>query len=253
MLSVDQTARTYEDLAVHYAQQGQAQLRDRFLVLAADTLHTAGRTEEAERVRARLLQANPHHLFKPFASLDEAMKTTDVKNYVAGLRRTYPPEKAVELLGSLPGGAEEKPPAPAPTEPLSTTRPERKPPQAAVDALKVYRFQDDIDPEAPLPRTRPEPMNRPAARETGRPAPLPPPVRPARPTRPAQPLPPARPTSGPFWQQAPRSGAWNPPPEADSGEALAGTWVATGLFWILLLAGLALAGFTLASPFLPRL
>jgi hypothetical protein len=248
MPSVDKTVQTYQDLAALYAQQGQAQLRDRFLVLAADTLHTAGRTEEAERMRGRLLQANPHHLLKPFGSLDEAMKTTDVKNYVTGLRRTYPPEKAAELLESLRSNGEEKPATPPPTEPLSAIRPERPPPQAAADALKVFRFQDDIDPEAPLPRTRPEPMNRPAARETKRPGPVPPPVRPAPATRPTQ-------SAGtPYWQPARPAGTWSPPPpDADPSETAAGAWVATALFWILLLAGLALAGYTLVGPFLPGL
>jgi hypothetical protein len=252
MASVEQTCRTYQELATLYAQQGQAQLRDRFLVLAADALHTAGRTEEAERMRGRLLQANPHHLLKPFASLDEAMKTTDVKNYVTGLRRTYPPEKAVELLESLRSGGEDKPAEPPPTAPLSTIRPERAPPQAAVDALKVYRFQDEIDPEASLPRTRPEPMNRPAPREAERPAPAARPVRAARPTQPARPIQTAG--AAPAWQPARPTGSLNRPyPETDSAEPAAGAWVATVLFWMLLLASLALAGFTLAGPFLPRI
>jgi hypothetical protein len=34
--------------------------------------------------------------------------------------------------------------------------------------------------------------------------------------------------------------------------AKAGTWVSTGLFVIVLVAGLALAAYTLARPFLPR-
>ena len=252
MASVEQTLRTYQELATLYAKQGQAQLRDRFLVLAADALHTAGRTEDAERMRGRLLQANPHHLLKPFASLDEAMKTTDVKNYVTGLRRTYPPEKAVELLESLRSGGEDKPAEPPPTAPLSTIRPERAPPQAAVDALKVYRFQDEIDPEAPLPRTRPEPMNRPAPREAERPGPAARPVRVARPTQPARPIRTAG--AAPTWQPARPTGSFQPPyPEADPAEPTAGAWVATVLFWVLLLASLALAGFTLAGPFLPKI
>ncbi len=251
MATVEQTFRTYQELAALYAQQGQAQLRDRFLVLAADALHTAGRTEEAERMRGRLLQANPHHLLKPFASLDEAMKTTDVKNYVTGLRRTYPPEKAVELLESLRNGGEEKPAEP-PQAPLSTARPERVPPQAAADALKVYRFQDEVDPEAPLPRTRPEPTSRPVPREPERPAPAARPVRAARPTQPAYPIRTAG--AAPVWQPARPPGTLNPPyPEVDSAEPAAGAWVATALFWLLLLASLALAGFTLAGPFLPRI
>lgn len=252
MATVEQTFQTYQELAALYAQQGQAQLRDRFLVLAADVLHAAGRTEEAERMRGRLLQVNPHHLLKPFASLDEAMKTTDVKNYVTGLRRTYPPEKAVELLESLHDGGGEKPAEPPPAAPPGTIRPERVPPQAAVDALKVYRFQDEVDPEAPLPRTRPEPISRPAPREPERPAPGARPARVARPTQPASPVRPAG--AAPVWQPARPPGSPYPPyPEADSAEPAAGAWVAAALFWVLLLASLALAGFTLSGPFLPRM
>src|SRR5262245_38789362 len=73
MSSVDQTVRVYQDLANLYVQQGQAQMRDRFLVLAADAMHAAGRNDEAERLRGKLLQVNPHHLFKPFRSVAEAL------------------------------------------------------------------------------------------------------------------------------------------------------------------------------------
>src|SRR5579859_3103036 len=115
MQSVDQTVRVYQDLANIYVQQGQAQMRDRFLVLAAEAMYSAGRIDEAERLRGRLLQVNPHHLFKPFASLTEAMKSADVKNYLEGLRRTYPPEKAAHLLESLRTGKDEPSPAHRPS------------------------------------------------------------------------------------------------------------------------------------------
>ena len=65
MPSTEQTVRTYRELAEDYGRQGQAQMRDRFLVLAADAALAAGQTEEAEHLRGRLLQHNPHHLLKP--------------------------------------------------------------------------------------------------------------------------------------------------------------------------------------------
>src|SRR5262249_9490462 len=98
MPSTDQTVRVYQDLADWYDRQGQPQMRDRFLGLAADAALAAGRADEAERPRARLLQFNPHHLLKPYNSLAEALKAPDVQSYVADLRRSYPRESAEHLL-----------------------------------------------------------------------------------------------------------------------------------------------------------
>ena len=59
--------RVYRELADWYERQRQPQMRDRFLVLAADAAQTAGRADEAERLRLRLLKVNPHHMLKPYA------------------------------------------------------------------------------------------------------------------------------------------------------------------------------------------
>src|SRR6516165_1384762 len=103
----------YQELADWYEQRGQAQMRDRFLVLAADAALTAGKPEEAERLRQRLLRQNPHHLLKPYASLAEALKAPDVQGYVADLRRSYSPETAEHLRDSLRANAEGPPEEPA--------------------------------------------------------------------------------------------------------------------------------------------
>jgi hypothetical protein len=55
----------------------------------------------------------------------------------------------------------------------------------------------------------------------------------------------AAPVAGAF--PVPRKPAKKDPEGADKG----GTWVSTGLFVIVLVAGLALAAYTLARPFLP--
>jgi hypothetical protein len=107
MPSVGEIVRTYRDLAEIYGHRGEEQMRDRFLVLAADAALTAGRADEAERLRADLLEHNPHHLLKPFASLGEALKSADVRNYVSALRRSHPYERAEHLLESLSGTADE--------------------------------------------------------------------------------------------------------------------------------------------------
>src|SRR5262249_13715278 len=78
MANAAQPVRVYEELADWYDRQGQAKLRDWFLVLAADAALAGGRVDEAERLRGQLLYLNPHHLLKPFASFAEALKSPDV-------------------------------------------------------------------------------------------------------------------------------------------------------------------------------
>jgi hypothetical protein len=91
----------YRDVADCYDRCGQESMRDRFLVLAADAALSSNQIDEAERLRSHLLQRNPHHLLKPYASFEEAMKSVDVQNYVAALRRSHPFEKAEYLLETL--------------------------------------------------------------------------------------------------------------------------------------------------------
>jgi hypothetical protein len=89
----------YEELAQRYEREQEPRQRDNLLVLAADSALTAGRGEDAERLRQRLLQLNPHHLLRPFSSFAEAMETSDIQDFVTDLRRQYPPEYAQRLLG----------------------------------------------------------------------------------------------------------------------------------------------------------
>src|SRR5581483_1076240 len=104
MSAADDKIRVYRELAEIYEGQGQAQMRDRFLVLAADTALAAGKTDEAERLRGHLLRLNPHHLLKPYDSFAEAIKSTDVENYLTALRRSHPYERTEHLLESLRRG-----------------------------------------------------------------------------------------------------------------------------------------------------
>src|SRR5947209_3651772 len=90
-------------------------MRDRFLVLAADAALAAGQDAEAERLRGRLLQHNPHHLLKPYSSFAEAMASADVQNYVSALRRNHPYDKAENLLINLHQRTERPSPVPLPT------------------------------------------------------------------------------------------------------------------------------------------
>jgi hypothetical protein len=225
MPSADQTVRTYRELAEDYGRQGQAQMRDRFLVLAADAALSAGQEDEAERLRGRLLQHNPHHLLKPYSSFAEAMKSRDVQNYVGALRRNHPYDKVEGLLQGLHKsdrghGARQEPPE-------------------GPEDLKVFRGMDGgKEPRA----TPPSPSARPAVPAQSSPPPSP--------TRPA-----GAPDTLPVSRQ--------PYPSLDKLRAITaaaredrdpspGAWVAIVLFILVLVLGISLAGYTLLRPFLPQ-
>src|SRR5207253_6583120 len=93
--------QTYRELADLYQQQGQSQLRDRFLLLAAQSAHAAGDNAEADRLRQRLLQHNPHHMVKPFASFADSLRSPDVNSYLRDLKQNYPLEVAHQMLAGL--------------------------------------------------------------------------------------------------------------------------------------------------------
>ena len=109
----------YRELADWYEQRGQAPMRDRFLVLAADAALAAGSGDEAERLRLRLLQLNPHHMLKPYSSFAQALEAPDVSTYVRDLRQNYPPEVAEGLLRMLPAEEDRVSQALPPTAPAN--------------------------------------------------------------------------------------------------------------------------------------
>jgi hypothetical protein len=98
MKTAESLPAMYEDLANHFARQGESRQRDQCLVLAADAAQNAGMTQEAERLRKRLLLTNPHHLLRPYTSMAEAMQSNDVRDYVLDLRKQWPPETVGKLL-----------------------------------------------------------------------------------------------------------------------------------------------------------
>jgi hypothetical protein len=111
--------QTYEQLAERYERQQEPRQRDNLLVLAADAAFNAGQAAEAERLRRRLLELNPHHLLRPFASFAEAFQSPDVRDLLADLRRQYPPEYVQRLLGkseakAVPSGNGPRIPPPPP-------------------------------------------------------------------------------------------------------------------------------------------
>jgi hypothetical protein len=241
MVSPDNLIVIYKELADAHERRGQPQMRDRFLILAADAALQAGRSAEADLLLARLLRANPHHMLRPFPSFAEAMASPDIQNYVGELRRAHPPQQAEEEFDALR----------AARGPMGPHRPTRAlPPTAPVvdlddsplagtgrEPLKVYRIQDEIEPP---------------------PAPAPPPQRAPRPTPARTPVTPPRmpPRSAPPPPRPreidPEPAPLPPPSPTDGEEAAQGTWVSTGLFVLLLAAGVVLAGWTFLRPFLAQ-
>lgn len=106
MVAPDRIQDLYEELADRSERRGDARQRDIFLVLAADAALANGRTDQAERLRQKLLDLSPHNLLRPFASLSEAMHSSDIREYVNDLRLQFPPEKAEKMLDP---GASSKP------------------------------------------------------------------------------------------------------------------------------------------------
>src|SRR5215469_1142977 len=107
------TLQVYKELADWYERQGQPAMRDRFLVLAAEAAFSAGKTEEAERLRQRLLQGNPHHMLKPFSSFGQALQSTNIQIYIHDLQANYPVQTAEGLLQDLRSGTSPTAPAAA--------------------------------------------------------------------------------------------------------------------------------------------
>lgn len=190
----EKTYRIYKDLAEREGERGADQLRDRFLILAADAALMAGKPDEAEQLRERLLATNPSHLLKPYESMAEAVRAAEVASYLADLRRGYPPEEAERLLQSLHGGPMEEPAAPPPPQ----------------EERELYGTLA-MAPSPAMPEAAP-PL-------------IPPPYRP-------EPAPPAR--------------AAEEENEDYSGLSY---YLCSGLFVILLVAVLALAGHVLVRPF----
>jgi hypothetical protein len=233
MPSSDQPVQVYRELADLYERRGDAQLCDRFLVLAADAAQAAGKKEEAEQLRVRLLQHNPHHLLRPYTNFGEALKSPDVRNYVTALRRNHPYEKAEHLLTTMRQSPDEPP---------------------AEDDSPVYRLADAGEqPRLGQPGRRP--MQTPSGAPRGNARGQDHSGSRSRPT-PAGPVPrtPAdSQTERPDVYSVQRDLASLPPVSSTrEAEDRASRWVSVGLFWLVLIAAVLLAGYTLLHPFLPH-
>jgi hypothetical protein len=247
MFTSDETVQVYRDLADYHERQGLDQLRDRFLVLAAAAAQKAGQSDEAERLRQRLLKSNEYHLLRSFPSMAQAMSSPDVQNYVEDLRQEYPLRAAEDLLASVRGPVI----PPSPSSMLSTPRRSTRalPPTAPVidldnpsEKLKVFSGQEDADvPILPA-------WNDPPPRKTSFPS--------ARPSKLLSSAASARPATIPVK----RLTVHEPPAElrrrtvvvAEEPEEIGGgRWVGLVLFVLVLAGALYLLGVTLVQPFMP--
>ena len=240
--------QVYKELADWYERQGQAAMRDRFLILSAEAAFSAGNADEAERLRQRLLKGNPHHMLKPFSSFAQALQSTNIQIYIHDLQVNYPPQTAEDLLRDLHSGvATATPPAEGETllapgpriNPVIEMRDEPTLPLApATEPLKVYPLRDEPKPPASTtPPAKPTQPKQPSARKTT-----------TAPKRTSNPLPLPRPQPMP-----PRVTASPPvaPPLAGESAAPAGAWLPLILFGMTVTASIALAFYALARPFLP--
>src|SRR5262245_30699397 len=176
MPTPEQTLRTYQELAIWHEEHGPPHVRDRFLILAADAARDAGHDDEAERLRRRLLDLNPHHMLRPFTSFVEALGSPDVRNYVNDLRHSYPPDLADELRRHTCGDHwPPKPPADPPLPPtipvVDLDAPPRQPKMGTPDPVIVYWDKPEPQPTSP---PRPKTPKRPTVAR--QPAPSAPPA-----------------------------------------------------------------------------
>jgi hypothetical protein len=242
MSAADKKVRVYEELANLEHQQGAPQARDRFLMLAADAALAAGLNEEAERFRARLLEHNPHHLLKPFVSLADALKSSEVYGYVVDLREKFPLEEAERLLNSAHTGSREEK-----SEDIEPSTPPHRPSEGVPahlpdpPPLETYRFLKEPAGADSSPASGKElPAATPPLFSTLRESETTPAAAPARRTITVR-------------QDTTVTEPIEPSSEFDETEenqAGMSAWISDALFIVLLLAGLALAGYSLARPFL---
>ena len=170
------------------------------------------------QLRGVLLEHNPHHLLKPYASLAQALKFSDIRNYIAALRRSHPYERAEQLLTTLSGSEAEE----------QVVKGNGR--LAGADELKVFRAHEEPPASAPprLDKAKAQPRPVPAA------------VRPAKPPeifalRP-EPLLPSTPVHESVTDSEDRDGVGS-------------VWISTALFALLIVLGILLAAYTFVRPF----
>jgi hypothetical protein len=258
----------YRELADSYEQRGDIPMRDRFLMLAADTAVNAGQGDEAERLRDRLLRTNRNHMLRAYASFEDARFAPDVQAYIRDLRTNYPLPTASRLLQSLKTGTPFSPvnsaPQDVPTAAFNWAQVTNANAPATIDPTPVPVPTPAPQPARQVPRAAPAapsvPPNRPAPRVAPANVPVP---RPATQPRPSQPAPrpapvaapaedpPVLPLNAPEAPSPAGARAIKPHAEKEERPAASGGWLGATLAVLLGAVGVAWVAFTLARPFVP--
>ncbi len=251
--SVMQPNQVYLELSDYYDQRGEAQSRDRFLVLAADAAMAAGQRQEAEALRQRLLTLNPHHLLKPFSSLEDALKSRDVADYINALKRRHPPEQVAKLLET--SVKQNDKPVAGNDQPIHLhVPPDRGAPPVGPPAVEVFRLKKEEPPATTIrPRPAPPPPPVPANPGRGKPASSPQHAPLSLPPLPFAQEPPRPAPASTFRPRSP-SVAQAPVPVYQGPRVVAtpGAWFCSLLFLVLLIGGIGLAIYSVGRVFLPN-
>lgn len=93
--------RIYQELALRYERQNDGRLRDVFYLLAADVAYSAGRHADADKIHREMIEVNPNSIVQPFSSFRDALQSMDIQDYLADLRRQFPPDEAEKLLTKI--------------------------------------------------------------------------------------------------------------------------------------------------------
>jgi hypothetical protein len=285
MESQTEALQIYRNLARCYEERGDIPMRDRFLILAADTAFSGGQFEEAERLREQLLRVSRHHMLRGYRSFAEAREAADVQTYVRDLRQNYPVDTAHRLLQSLPKGTAMTPPSNSGPGDFSwdsldgeSSPSPRKEVPATPPVASSFPFIDDAIPpkakpkpapaadKAPQPARKPsappaEPVAdsraRPAAQPKPKPAPARAPLAAPIPLAPEDPPRAKQPARRPAGAAAPGKAGSVSPKEinvvpVEAPHTTGGAWLGATLAILLSLVGLSWLVFTLGEPFFPH-
>ncbi len=91
----------YLHLAQASLRRRRPLVRDRMLLLAGVTAASMQLDTLAAYCRNAILEHNPQHMVRRWASLPEALVDDEFLAFLRQIRRKYPPEKAERLLDSL--------------------------------------------------------------------------------------------------------------------------------------------------------
>lgn len=239
----------YQGIAEEFHRLEVPQKRDRFLLLAADAAYGRGDRQEAERLRRLILNRNPNHLLKPYATFEEALRSADIQTYLQQLRLRYPAESAMQLwiqlkrtgpttvAASFPGMPQLS--APLPSFVNGQTDAARVAGNGPLNNVGDFRASKEHamnDAQPGRPTTNPQSWQTPSPPGHASSGPGTFGLRP-------EPAPPLRPPATPSFAPATSPSA--------AEEPVAGAWVGGMLCVVAVLAALALLVYVFAAPFVP--